>query len=262
MAKVRIPIPPDTAAAVLFASDYTCCVCRDPGRPVQIHHVDENPSNNSEENLSVLCLLCHNDTQVKGGFGRKLNAKPVIQYRDDWVQRVIYRRDKADELAALRMAGSAAPSTEGEAKALMVPADEALVSFIRSLPSVLGKGYAIARPRWDSGVTAEMVQGSYDLIDIVVQMLVHLASWFPRNHFGGKSAPEYLGEFVSTRFNWHRSLAEPDGIGTGGTIVGPIATGAVLDDVERAVDEMVTALLWAREGFNLKAWRGEWENAK
>jgi len=58
------------------------------------------------------------------------------------------------------------------------------------------------------------------------------------------------------------ALAEPEGIGTGGTIVGPIAAGAVLDDLKRAVDEMVTALLWEREGFSLTAWRRAWEQAK
>ncbi|MCK9381586.1 MAG: HNH endonuclease [Sulfuritalea sp.] len=264
MAKERIPIHPETAAAVLFASDHTCCVCRDRGRAVQIHHIDENPSNNTDENLSVLCLLCHDNTQIKGGFGRKLDSKVVIQYRDDWLQRVRSRRDKADELAALRMAGSSlvVPSTEDEAEALMIPADEALVAYVKSLPTVLGKGYENAQPRWDTGITAEMVQGSYDLIDIVIQMLVHLASWFPANHFGGKPAAEYFSQFVSTRFIWHRALAEAYGVGTGGTIVGPITASAVLSDVEGAVDEMVTALLWGREGFSLKAWRTEWRRGK
>ena len=264
MAKDRVPIPSDTAATVLFTSDHTCCICRDRGRAVQIHHIDDNPSNNTDTNLSVLCLLCHDDTQIKGGFGRKLDSKLVIEYRDDWLQRVIIRRNKADELAALRMAGSVVtvPTTEDEAEALMIPADEALVAYVNSLPSVLNKAYTIARPRWDSGVTAEMIEGSYDVIDVVIQMLAHLASWFPQNHFDDKPAPEYFSQFVSTRFSWHRALAEPDGIGTGGTIVGPFAAAAVLGDTERAASEMVTALLWGREGFSLKAWRREWEQAK
>lgn len=260
MAKDHIPIPANVAAEVLFASDHTCCVCRDRGRTVQIHHIDEKPSNNTKENLSVLCLLCHDDTQTKGGFGRKLDTKLVVKYRDDWVKRVILRRDKADELAAQRMAGAAVviPTTEAEASALMIPADEALVAYVKSLPSAFSKGYAVARTRWDSGITAEMVEGTYDLIDIVVQMLVHLSSWFPKNHFDGRPSPEYFSKFVAARFIWHRAITEPYGVGTGGTIVGPIATGGVLDDVERAAEEMVGALLWEREDFSLEAWRGEW----
>ena len=264
MAKDRVRIPPEIAAKQLFASDHTCCVCRDRGRAVQIHHIDENPANNAKENLSVLCLLCHDDTQIKGGFGRKLDANLVTQYRDDWRERVVIRRDKADELAALRMAGSVVivPSTEPEAEALMIPADEALVTYVKSLPSVLANGYSIAQPRWDTGITVEMLEGTYELIDLVVQMLSHLASWFPENHFGGQPAPEYFSQYVAIRFAWHRALAEPDGVGTGGTIVGPVASMAVLDDVQRAVDEIVCSLLWEREGFSLNAWRGEWSQAK
>ncbi len=264
MAKDRVPIPPEVAAEVLFASDHTCCVCRDPGRAVQIHHIDENPANNTKANLSVLCLLCHDDTQIKGGFGRKLGADLVTQYRDDWHARVDIRRDKADELAALRMAGSAIviPSTEPEAETLMIPADEALVSYVRSLPGVLANGYSLAQPRWNTGITVDLVKGTYELIDLVVQILSHLASWFPKNHFGNQPAPEYFSQYVATRFAWHRALAEPDGVGTGGTIVGPITSMDVLSDVQRAVDEVVSSLLREREGFSLKVWRSEWSQAK
>jgi hypothetical protein len=263
MTKGRIPVPPEVAAGLLFASDHTCCICRDRGRAVQIHHIDENPANNAKENLAVLCLLCHDDTQIKGGFGRKFDTNLVIQYRDDWHARVVIRRDKADELAALQMAGAdlVVPSTEPEAEARMIPADEALVTYVKSLPNVLAKGYSAAQTRWDSGTTAEMVESTYELIDLVVQMLSHLASWFPKDHFGGQPAPEYFSQYVANRFAWHRALAEPDGVGTGGTIVGPTASMAVLGDVQRAVDEVVSSLLLGREGFSLKGWRNEWSQA-
>ena len=32
----------------------------------------------------MLCFECHDQTQIKGGFGRKLNAHQVILYRNDW----------------------------------------------------------------------------------------------------------------------------------------------------------------------------------
>ncbi|MDI4649586.1 HNH endonuclease signature motif containing protein [Cohnella hashimotonis] len=90
--KVRIEIPSDISAKVMFLSDRTCCVCRFGRKPVQIHHIDEDPANNSPENLAVLCLDCHNDTMIKGGFGRKLNADQVILYRNDWLQTIEKRR--------------------------------------------------------------------------------------------------------------------------------------------------------------------------
>lgn len=84
--KKRTPIPTDVAAQVLFLSDRTCCVCRTKGKPVQIHHVDEDPSNNLPSNLSTLCFDCHRETQIRGGFDRKLDADQVILYRNDWLR--------------------------------------------------------------------------------------------------------------------------------------------------------------------------------
>jgi hypothetical protein len=59
---------------------------------VQIHHINENPADNDPDNLAVLCLECHAQTQLTGGFGRKLNAKLVILYRDHWLNVTEMRR--------------------------------------------------------------------------------------------------------------------------------------------------------------------------
>lgn len=92
----RIEIPEEVAARVLFISDRTCCVCREPRKPVQIHHVDEDSSNSVEANLAVLCFDCHHLTQIRGGFDRKLDARQVILYRDDWYVVVERRRHGPD----------------------------------------------------------------------------------------------------------------------------------------------------------------------
>lgn len=89
--KVRVEIPIDISAKVLFDSDRTCCICREK-KAVQIHHIDEDPANNDPKNLAVLCFDCHHDTQIRGGFGRKLDAEQVRLYRDDWLNQVRRRR--------------------------------------------------------------------------------------------------------------------------------------------------------------------------
>ena len=98
--KLRIDIPAATAAEVLFRSDRTCCVCRQRGKPVQIHHIDDDPGNNDVENLSVVCFDCHRDTQLRGGFDRKLDAGQVILYRDDWNRVVADARAMSGAVAA------------------------------------------------------------------------------------------------------------------------------------------------------------------
>jgi len=91
----RNDIPSDIAAKVLFQSDRTCCVCRIKGKPVQIHHIDGDRSNHEISNLAILCFDCHTNTQISGGFHRKLDAEQVILYRNDWVSLVARERATA-----------------------------------------------------------------------------------------------------------------------------------------------------------------------
>ena len=91
--KNRVEIPDEIAAEVLFRSNRTCCVCREK-KPVQIHHIDENPENYDEDNLAVLCFDCHRDTQLRGGFDRKLDSAQIRRYRKDWLIRVANKREQ------------------------------------------------------------------------------------------------------------------------------------------------------------------------
>jgi hypothetical protein len=95
--KDRAEISKHIAARVLFLSNRTCCVCRREGKPVQIHHIDENPANNAVANLAVLCFDCHRETQIRGGFDRKLDAEQIVLYRDDWYAVVSQRRATAEQ---------------------------------------------------------------------------------------------------------------------------------------------------------------------
>lgn len=90
--KVRTDIPRDVAARIQFFSNRTCCICRIPDKPIQIHHLDENPNNHDEDNLAVLCLDCHDKTMIRGGFGRKLDAEQIVLYRLDWYRTVTNSR--------------------------------------------------------------------------------------------------------------------------------------------------------------------------
>jgi len=101
MTKPRTPIPDDISAEVMFLHDRTCCVCHQRELAVQIHHIDEDPTNHTVSNLAVLCLEHHEQTQVRGGFAKKLKAADVVRSRDDWIRRVRDRRDNRQRIASL-----------------------------------------------------------------------------------------------------------------------------------------------------------------
>ena len=257
MAKVRVGISVDLATEVMFTSDNTCCVCRERGKALQLHHIDEDPSNNIAANLALLCLECHNDTQLKGGFGRKLNAPLVTRYRDEWLMRVEGRRTKADEQAVRRQVEPRVQQ-HSVTSAADHQSREAPLAFINSLPAFRAELKKHAQPEWDSGVTSRMVIASYEYIDALQGILVGLAQYFSPLQFGGKSPQEFFSEAVAARFLWHRAHAEPNGPGTGGTIVNVICAGNVMSDVERMVEEFATSLAGYNDSFDWQGWPQRW----
>ena len=270
--KNRIRIEDDLAARVLFKADHTCCKCRERGRPVQIHHINSDPSDNAESNLSTLCTLCHDETMITGGFGRKLNATLVLEFRNDWIQRVELRRAKADELAAIKMSSVVTVQPNVDASPIDPQATpeeppsagtkEEFVAYVESLPSILKESYELVRPGWASPVTSSMAGASNQVTDVVVTMLVQLSGFYPLKHFGEVPAEEYFSEYLSQRARWQRAISEPDGVGTGGTIVQIFVAGFVLGSAEEAVVDIVRAR-WIRQmDFNFDEWLANWNTAK
>jgi len=260
MKKIRTPIPSNIAVEILFVSDNTCCVCRERGKTLQIHHIDDNPSNNAPKNLAVLCLECHNKTQIKGGFGRRLNASLVIKYRDDWLKRVKLRRDLADKAAVKRQVGKETLSeqvdTFMELPIKHTKLKEPLLKYIDSLPYFNAALLRQAQPKWDTGVTATMVQANYDYIDTLTGILVALANYYSPKQFGNQTPQEYFSDVIASRFQWHRTILEPHG--SGGTMLNVICGGSVLEDTERMIEDMVRALAEDNDEFNWENWSKRW----
>jgi hypothetical protein len=252
----RVPIPEEVATDVLFAANRTCCVCRVPGKSLQLHHIDGDHSNSLFDNLGALCLECHNETQRSGGFGRQLNASLVRRHRDDWNARVRERRDVADRIAASVMASPGRVESKPSARPPML-----LHDFVRLLPPVRASAYHSAREDWDSGVTARMVQATYRIVDVLEDVLASLATYYPAGHFDRENPRDYISELLATRFRWHRYRHERHGKGKNGTIVQTLVAGSVLADVERMIEEMVGSLTldWSGETSLFGQWKMEWE---
>lgn len=266
--KIRVPIPDDAAAEILFLSDRTCCVCNIRGKQVQIHHIDENPSNNNIDNLSVLCFDCHDQTMIKGGFGRKLEAKQIIRYRSDWHDRVRSRKEKADEIASIQ-------TVTGTTETVIVNDIEVedfldyktnddptlLKNYLQKILIVHNAQLTIAQIKSDTGITATMNQGNYDMVDFYEEVLIELSTFYPKGHFNNLPSKKYFSEIISSKFLWHRLLLEPNGVGTGGTIVSTMTGGNVKNDLRQMVVDMVKSLLslYDIEGqIDLNSWRCEW----
>lgn len=90
----RNKIPSNILDELLFKTDMRCCIC---GRQaeIQVHHIDENPSNNKIDNLVTLCVLCHANVTAIPGFGRKWTPSLIKTYRRNHVSDItIFREHK------------------------------------------------------------------------------------------------------------------------------------------------------------------------
>jgi hypothetical protein len=266
MAKQRIPIPDDLAAKVLFASDRTCCVCKDRGKPIQIHHIDENPSNNVIENLAILCLDHHDETQIKGGFARKLTPPVVAKYRNEWLKDVRLRRDLANERAVTRQVGVVSISEQIKAEPRIRVRHTQLkdlpVDYINSLPKFKSDLIQQTNKRKRDGSTLDIVQANDDYADSLTGILVTLANYYSPECFGDQSPQEFFSEIISSRFRLHSALAEPDGPGTGGTIAGILRGVSRIADIERIVEDMVTGLWQWEDSYpsEYEDWQKRWRS--
>lgn len=269
--KLRVSIPDDIAADILFLSDRTCCVCNIRGKQVQIHHIDENHANNVIDNLSVLCFDCHDQTMTKGGFGRKLDANQIIKYRNEWLDRVKNRKTKADEIASVQTVTGSTKTVIVHTETINIDEDflnykthddpNILKEYLDKILIIHQAQLTIAQTKWDTGVTAFMNQGNYDMIDFYEEVLIELSTFYPKGHFNNQTPNNYFSELISSKFLWHRLVLEPEGAGTGGTIVSIMTGGQVRNDLKKMIVDMVNSLLFPYEidkQIDLNNWREEW----
>ncbi len=86
----RSEIPPDNLARVLWASRWTCCVCREAQKAVIVHHIHlwAQSRDHGEANLVVLCLEHHAQAHRRGDLERNLDAKMLLDHKARWENEV------------------------------------------------------------------------------------------------------------------------------------------------------------------------------
>ncbi|BCX88124.1 hypothetical protein MIN45_P0491 [Methylomarinovum tepidoasis] len=95
MNTTRKSVPPSLKTTILYKSAFTCCVCREKGEPVEIHHIDQNPSNNAENNLVVLCKNCHDEAHTKHSLSQNLTPERLKKFKKKWEEEVKKRASYA-----------------------------------------------------------------------------------------------------------------------------------------------------------------------
>lgn len=82
----RPPIPEKILLSVLYKNRRTCCVCRELGKSIIVHHITEwsISRDHSENNLSILCLSCHDLAHSKKQLSQNLTENEIRNSKIKW----------------------------------------------------------------------------------------------------------------------------------------------------------------------------------
>ena len=137
--------------------------------------------------------------------------------------------------------------------------DAADVRLFESLPELKAIAYQIARPGWDTGITAEMRNSTYIVVDFYEIIWLILAEFYPLKHFGKSGAAAYIKAYIRERYQFHGSKHEPNGLGTGGITVLVLTGGSVMDDLDRLIIDTALSVTDYMDNLDWTAWRARWE---
>lgn len=82
----RVRIPRKIKHDVLYESAYVCVLCQTSG--CQIHHIDQDHSNNKITNLVALCLTHHGEAHTKREMGQNLTPDSLKSAKQKWLTTV------------------------------------------------------------------------------------------------------------------------------------------------------------------------------
>lgn len=86
----RPPIDADVVTRLMHECRRVCCVCREQGKSLVLHHTREwaKSRRHDEEYLVVLCANCHGEAHTKRELGRNLTAEELLRHRSLWAAKV------------------------------------------------------------------------------------------------------------------------------------------------------------------------------
>jgi len=77
----RPKIPQETVDIVMVLCKRKCCWC-EIQKATEIHHIDQNPSNNNKDNLFPCCSNCQKEFHNKESFSRKITEDELKMRRN------------------------------------------------------------------------------------------------------------------------------------------------------------------------------------
>ena len=88
MGKGRVDPTPKQRKRLLERSAYRCCICKQRGLGLNLHHIDGDASNTVDENLAVLCVQDHDFHHRPRAYAKlqhlELSAEVIRKHKHSW----------------------------------------------------------------------------------------------------------------------------------------------------------------------------------
>lgn len=166
-------------ARLLVESKHTCNICWR-NKHVQIHHINENSNDSSEENLIVVCLDCHSEIHSNKRLVKNYSPETLRLYKTTWtdlVKKYPFEREYINEKNDIKIIQFILE--QSDRRALYFP-------FHLEIPYSLFKSIKDFRENIQkSGYKLLLNSSAKDSIQNIYKTLVEIEFLFPadRRHF-------------------------------------------------------------------------------
>lgn len=135
-------------------------------------------------------------------------------------------------------------------------------AIIERLPSRLQGNYA-QNTAGLGGNTKEMNEAAMNIVCGLKDMWVDVVRTGLSPHAFDHAPDAWINSYVELQWQLYRVLNEPDGPGTGGTIVGQLAVGELIEDLRRLIERTVKiVMLTDKRATEYEAWEVRWNSVQ
>jgi hypothetical protein len=239
----RSTIPRRIESVVLFDNDHTCCVCRQHGKDVQIHHIDGDITNTKASNLAVLCMDCHSRVTGTRGLGRRYTASEVTKYKRHWELSVKRRRNQ------IRSTHLSFSKVERNAFRIEIRKNLFYLTATQDLTRVQEILEFLERYAFVEGEASWILEELYAFVPFIYDdNKASLIAQHIREFFGYLIGPDYVKIGKSDKAELHKAIELVQWIGEFGALIeGPKSVARSL----KALFELSDVAYW----YDLKAHR-------
>lgn len=249
---------------VLLASNKTCCVCRDRGRPVSIFALNDNgfagcPSLHSVSHEIVLCRSCHAYFRKREIIDLRPRDLVLREFNEEWLDRIRIRREQADSLVMTRLLAEQPKVLDGKRGMGADGRGEHLIRCVNRLPGLRWDLMVELMPDMNSGVTSRILSVCHRYVDVLEAIMVALSRFYAPGTFGATTEPRaHFVDHIAMLFEWHRGHLQPFGARRAQGSVRVVCAGNVIADLEAMIEDMVMSLVGNDIRFNFSEWPKRW----